>query len=90
MPTNWVKAAAHELCPALMKIMNCSLTQGVFPDRFKAALVSPRVKKASSDSEDPASYRPVSNLCFISKLLEKVVSQQLTKHLRENELMEPL
>ena len=90
IPTQWVKTAANELCPVLMRIINCSLSQGVFPDRFKAALVSPRIKKSSLDPENPASYRPVSNLSFTSKLLEKVVSQQLAKHLHENELMEPL
>ena len=33
-------------------------------------------------------FRPVSNLPFISKILEKVVLTQLQKHLSENDLLE--
>ena len=89
IPTQWVKLASTELCPVLKRIINDSLSQGLFPDSFKAALVSPRIKKTSLNPDDPASYRPVSNLSFSSKLLERVVSQQLTQHLRDNNLEEP-
>ena len=33
-------------------------------------------------------FRPVSNLPFISKILEKVVLTQLQKHLSENDLLQ--
>ena len=35
-------------------------------------------------------YRPISNLSFISKILETVVSSQLCHHLASHNLMEPM
>jgi len=35
-------------------------------------------------------YRPVSNLAFLAKVFEKVVSSQLLKYLSSNNLFEPL
>ena len=35
-------------------------------------------------------YRPVSNLTFVFKILEKVVLKQLEEHLVNNELMDVL
>ena len=35
----------------------------------------------------PGNYRPVSNLCFLSKLLERVANEQLLDHLRSNNLI---
>ena len=32
-------------------------------------------------------YRPVSNLSFTSKLVERIVSEQLVQYLNENDLM---
>ena len=56
---------------------------------FKQAIVTPLLKKSGLDPNDLKNFRPVSNLPFISKILEKVVlTRQLQKHLSENELFE--
>jgi len=34
-------------------------------------------------------YRPVSNLCFIFKVLEKVVESQIKEHILVNNLVDP-
>jgi len=39
------------------------------------------------DSADPTSYRPISNLSVLSKLLELLVSQQLVAYLKDNDLL---
>lgn len=90
IPTQWVKYAAEDLCPVMLRIVNASLSQGVFPQCFKTALISPHLKKPSLDAEDPMNYRPISNLSFLSKVLERTVCIQLTDHLNRNDLMEPL
>ena len=54
----------------------------------KTAVIKPLLKKASLDPKVPANYRPVSNLPFLSKVLEKVVSAQLHNHLISNSLYE--
>jgi hypothetical protein len=53
---------------------------------FKQALVTPLLKKAGMDQNVLKNYRPVSNLPFISKILEKVVLSQLVAHLAVNGL----
>ena len=66
------------------------LTQGIYPSHFKTALLTPLVnKKPYLDKNDLKNYRPVSNLNYISKLLEKVVANQLKKHLGLNGLHNP-
>lgn len=59
-----------------------TLTLGVYLGRF--------LKKSSLDPEVLRNYRPVSNLSFISKILEKIVAKRLRKHLEENDLYDPL
>ena len=74
------------LLPAITDIVNASLRTGSFPTAFKTAIVRPVLKKNNLDSNDLENYRPVSNLPFISKLLEKTVLQQLNNHLSNNNL----
>ena len=89
MPTFLVKMALPQLSPIITAITNKSLSTGEFPMLFKQALVTPLLKKPSLDPELCKNYRPVSNLSFVSKVLEKVVVAQLNKHLKENDLEEP-
>ena len=67
-------------------LVNHSLTKGYVPDQWKTALVTPLQKKVGSDT-DFKNYRPVSNLPFISKIVEKAVVDQLLRHCEENALL---
>ena len=60
--------------------MNCSLLEGAVPDGFKSAVVTPLIKKSSLSKDELKNYRPVSGLSFISKLVERVVASQFSKH----------
>ncbi|TWW71215.1 putative RNA-directed DNA polymerase from transposon X-element [Takifugu flavidus] len=51
-------------------------------------VIKPLLKKPSLDPDVLANYRPISNLPFISKVLEKVVVTQLLEHLQRNSLFE--
>jgi len=53
--------------------VNKSLTTGCFPAEFKEAIVRPLLKIDGRDLTDLKNYRPVLNLPFLSKLLERVV-----------------
>ena len=63
--------------------MKCyiSLSTGVFPDLFKQALVHPVHKGSGKDHREPGSYRPISILPALSKILEIVVRDALYEHL---------
>ncbi len=71
-------------------VFNNSLVSGVFPSVCKSALVKPLLKKMSFDSGDLKNYRPVSNLSFLSKVLERIVLSQLNEHLNRSNLLSPL
>jgi exonuclease III len=88
MPTVIIKAVKEDIAPAITSIVNTSLQTGVFPAAFKNALVKPHLKKTKLDSAQPKNYRPVSNLAFVSKLLEKIVASQLLPYLAINNLMD--
>ena len=60
------------------------------PKSLKTALIRPLLKKTGLDSDILKNYRPVSNLTFISKVIEKVVSGRLNEHLIKNSMFDPL
>ena len=62
------------VCP-LTHIFNLSIPTGVFPEDWKIAVVSPLYKDSPRD--DPTNYRPISLLAITSKLLERIVHDQL-------------
>ena len=74
MPTWLLKDCIGALLPTITKIVNLSLSSCVMPSQLKNAILSPLLKKMSLDSEILKNFRPVSNLAFISKLIEKVVA----------------
>lgn len=85
-PTFLVKECADILIQPLTQLINLSLSAGVFPDKFKSAVVTPLIKKPTLDKSVLKNYRPVSGLNFVSKLIERVVSKQLKLHLSTNNL----
>uniref|UniRef100_A0A669DXW8 Reverse transcriptase domain-containing protein n=1 Tax=Oreochromis niloticus TaxID=8128 RepID=A0A669DXW8_ORENI len=67
-------------------MINLSLIISYVPQAFKVALVKPLLKKPSLDPAVLANYRPISNLPFISNILERVVV--VTDYLQRNGLFE--
>ncbi len=89
LPTWLLKKCSSELVPIITCIINLSLSEGTFPEDFKHALVIPLLKNVLLELI-LASYRPVSNLQYISKLTEKVVAIQFITFCKENNLLERL
>ena len=67
------------ICTPLTYICNLSLQEGVFPDELKIANVIPLFK--NDDPELFNNYRPVSLLCTVSKLFEKIMYNRLLSFL---------
>ena len=80
-----MKLCFDELGPTIINIINFSLSEGIFPSSFKQAIVHPLLKKPLPD-DDLNNFRPISNLNFISKILEKVVASRIQSHLLSNSL----
>ena len=89
LPTSLVKACLPSISPMITNIINSSLTTGTVPPTLKLAAITPILKKPGADPTDLNLYRPISNLPFISKTLERVVAAQLRSHLDTNNLHEP-
>ena len=79
MPTPLVVNCIDSLLPAVTKIINLSLSTGYFPDEWKSAIVDPLLKKPRLDLTFK-NYRPVINLQFVSKLMERAVYEQVHLH----------
>jgi len=71
----------------LTELFNRSLTTSCVPAVYKAAYISPRLKKVDLDSSDVRSYRPISNLSVLSKQLERLIARQRLAHLNSNGLL---
>ncbi len=65
-------------------MVNASLRSGTFPNFLKTAVVKPLLKKSNLDNTILNNYRPISNLLFIGKIIEKVVFNQLNNYLNSN------
>lgn len=89
VPTKVVKECLDDLVPLPTIIINQSLQSGVFPDVWKEALVTPTLKKCGSDLAFN-NFRPISNLQFVSKLVERAAADQLQSHRVKNNLFPTL
>ena len=56
---------------------------------MKHALVTALLKKTGLNANDIKNYRPISNLSFVSKLLERHVAVDLRRYIDENKLLDP-
>ncbi|XP_072033093.1 uncharacterized protein [Amphiura filiformis] len=88
IPTSILKDHIDLLLPTITNIVNLSLEASTFPMQFKSAVVKPLLKKATLDSENLRNYRPVSNLTFVSKTIEKIVASRLNNHFETHNLLE--
>ena len=70
----------------ITKIVNISLTTGQFCDQWKTAIIKSLLKTLGLKLINK-NYRPVSNLHFISKLVEKCMLDQLLAHCNNNNLL---
>jgi len=86
MPTWLFKEMRPLLSPFLSLLFNKSLTSGLFPTDFKNAVICPRLKEWL-DASQLKNCRPVSNLSFLSKLLQRVVQVRLLAFLDDGDML---
>ncbi|KAK3545133.1 hypothetical protein QTP70_001403 [Hemibagrus guttatus] len=89
IPSAMLQTISPDLLPFITTVINGSLTSGHVPTAFKKARVIPILKKPALDPSDISNYRPVSLLSFLSKILERVVCNQLSDYLMQNNLHDP-
>ena len=85
IPIGLIKSAGHILCTPFTHIYNESITTGKVPDVLKISRVTPIFKSGSA--LDPSNYRPISTLSPFSKVLERLVYNQLNSYLEKHEVI---
>src|SRR5678816_3480631 len=89
LPPFVISDILDDLAPFLVYLFNRSLAEGCIPPSQKRALVFPSLKKPNLDTNLCQNYRPISNLSFLSKTLERLVSLQLLPYLEQSGLLPP-
>ena len=77
-----LKSLPNNFIEALTYVFNQSMSQGYFPSHFKSAKIVPIYKKKGSRKSEE-NYRPISLLCSMSKVLERLVHKRVSKFLEK-------
>ena len=88
VPITVFKAAWSALAMPLVHVVNLVITKGEWPNEWKESLITPVLKKGKPRLEI-GSYRPVALLCAVSKLVERVLYNQLIDHVESQGLLPP-
>lgn len=79
--TSLIKKISNFISKPLSTIFNLCITQGVFPEQLKCAIVIPLHK--SGDKSDLNNYRPISLLSTLAKIFEKCIKKRLDNYLQK-------
>ncbi|KAI5731016.1 hypothetical protein M8J77_003291 [Diaphorina citri] len=87
IPLNYITRMLDIVSPVILHIFNQSISSNTFPSIWKRALIRPipKVKNPTSASD----YRPISLLCSLSKVLERLVHNQVMSHIGQHNLLNP-
>jgi hypothetical protein len=80
IPTSLIKSCSSVFSVLIATLANLSFSQGTFHSTFKLAVVLPLLKKPGLDADNPANFRPISNLNYISKIIERLFLAHLQPH----------
>ena len=85
--TRLLMSYIHVIVPILQHIVDICWTTGDFPISCESSIVIPLIKKPGLDTEMLKNYRPVSNLSFLSKVIE-VISIRILGHILDNNIVD--
>ena len=87
LEARYLKLASHVLMFPLADLFNMSLSTCEIPAIWKFSCITPLHK--GGDTLDPNNYRPISIICSIAKVFEKLISNQLSHFLKINNILSP-
>src|SRR6218665_23357 len=90
VPSFLVQELIDGLLSFLTVLCNRSIQEAYLPTLQKRSILLPKLKREGLDSTDPSNYRPIANVTFLSKILERIIANQLLVHLDVNVLFPPL
>ena len=86
LPSSLFKDLAPHIIDTITELVNTSLTECIFVNNWKTAIIKPLLKKLGLELI-AKNYHLVSNLPFMSKLVEKCMLMQLNEHCSNQNLM---
>jgi len=81
IPASLVLRCKPVFCEIIAYLANLLFSEGRFPALFKQATVTPLIKGHSFDKSVPSNSRPISNLNFIFKVLERLFLCSVQSHI---------
>ena len=81
IPSKLIHMCAKKLLLPLTTIINKCFNEGSFPTLLKTSKITPLLKR---EPKKPGNFRPLNQLTFCSKLIEKPAAEQLTFHIKTN------
>ena len=87
IPAKLMRLSLDETIPVLTQLVNQSLKEGSMTG-VKESILNPLLKKSGLDADNKKNFRPVNNLLYLSKLIERAVGNQLNDHMTKNNLHE--
>ena len=81
----FLKCLANVVSVPLAVIYNKSIAEGIVPQEWKRANVTPLFKKGSRS--EPGNYRPVSLTSYLGKILEAILKESILDHLSSHSLL---
>ena len=85
IPIRFLKMTSHISSPIIAHIINLTIDTGIIPEGWKEATITPLYK--DGDKNSAANYRPISILPAVSKIMERVIHQQVHFHLNQHNLL---
>lgn len=88
IPASYLRLVAYPLREQITSLINYSFTSGIYPSGWRTSFITPINKVANPSS--PSDFRPISVLCALSKVAERIMHAQLVAWLRVNDILDPL
>lgn len=80
-----LKLVVKKISPVLAKLVNLSISNHMYPDKLKEAIIRPIYKKG--DCKNFSNYRPIAILSSINKIIEKCIVTQIGDFLQKNNII---
>ena len=87
IPAKLLQSVYDIVLPVYADLINKSFSEGTMVS-VKSSVIDPLLKKAGLDIDTKKNYRPVNNLMFFSKLIERVVKIRMDTHMDKHALHE--